>query len=332
MTSKVVRFHQAGGPEVLVIEEAEIGAPGPDELKIKVEAIGLNRAEALFRADRYIDRVREYPAVLGYEAAGTVAAVGADVSGFTPGDPVSVIPAFSQNDYGVYAEHALVPASAVVHRPSGTDAVAGASVWMPYITAYGALVEIGGMGPGDTVVLTAASSSVGIAAIQIARRVGATTIATTRSSTKKQHLLDAGADHVVVTDDEPLAERVLEITGGRGAEFVFDPIAGPGVHELAKAVAPGGTLFIYGALSGEPTPYPAMPTMPALNMRTYTLFELTSDPERLRKAERFVVTGLRSGAFRPKVDRTFDFADIVAAHEYLESNAQVGKVVVTVQH
>ncbi|GHG54233.1 zinc-dependent alcohol dehydrogenase family protein [Streptomyces griseocarneus] len=331
--ARTVRFHEYGGPDVLRLEDVEAGEPGPGELLIRVDAIGINRAEVLFRGGQYIEPVKEFPARLGAEAAGVVEAVGADVTGFEAGQPVSVVPAFSMNDHGVYAERAVVPATAVVHRPDGLDAVAGAAVWMPYLTAYGALVEVGGMRAGDTVVLTAASSSVGLAAIQIARRVGAVPIATTRTRAKKDALLEAGASEVIVTGEENVAERVLGLTGGRGAEFVFDAVAGPGVLDLAKVVAPGGTLFLYGAVSGEPTPYPGFELgMPALNMRTYTVHEITGDPQRMRRAEAFVSSGLRSGAFRPTVDRTFGLDEIVEAHRYMEAGAQVGKIVVTVDH
>ncbi|MFF7244978.1 zinc-dependent alcohol dehydrogenase family protein [Embleya sp. NPDC008237] len=330
---RTVRFHELGGPDVLRVEDVELGAPGPGELAIRVDAIGINRAEALFRSGNYIQDVEEFPARLGVEAAGVVEAVGAQVTGFEVGRPISVVPAFSMNDYGVYAERAIVPASAVLHRPESLDAVAGAAVWMPYLTAYGALVEVGGMRAGDTVVLTAASSSVGLAAIRTAHRVGAVPIATTRTRAKVEQLRKAGAAEVIVTEEEDIVERVRAFTGGRGAEFVFDAVAGSGVVDLARVVAPGGTLLIYGALSGEVTPYPGFDLgMPALNMRTYTALETTTDPERLRRAEAFVVSGLRSGAFEPTVDRTFELERIVDAHRYLEAGTQVGKIVVTVEH
>ncbi|MBB4887954.1 zinc-dependent alcohol dehydrogenase family protein [Streptomyces netropsis] len=331
--AKTVRFHEHGGPDVLRLEDVEVGEPGPGEVLIRVDAIGLNRAEVLFRSGNYIETAKQFPARLGAEAAGVVEAIGTHVAGLRVGQPVSVVPAFSMNDYGVYTERAIVPATALLHRPDGLDPVAGAAVWMPYLTAYGALVEVGGMRAGDTVVLTAASSSVGLAAIQIANRVGAIPVATTRTPAKRDALLRAGAAEVISTDEEDVVDRVRELTGGRGAEFVFDAVAGPGVVDLAKVVAPGGTLFVYGALSGEPTPYPGFELgMPALNMRTYTLFEVTTDPERLRRAEAFVSSGLRTGAFRPAVDRTFTLDEIVEAHRYMESGAQVGKIVVTVDH
>ncbi|HEY1178698.1 MAG TPA: zinc-binding dehydrogenase, partial [Phytomonospora sp.] len=213
----------------------------------------------------------------------------------------------------------------------GMDAVTGAAVWMPYLTAYGALVEVGGLRPGDVVALNAASSSVGLAAIQTVNRAGATPIAITRGVSKKDRLLAEGAAEVIVADEEDTAERIRALTGGRGADFVFDAVAGPGVVDLARAVAPGGTHFLYGALSGEPTPYPGFTLgMPALNMRTYTVLETTKDGERLRRAAAHVAAGLRIGAFRPVVDKVFPLSEVVEAHRYMESGGQVGKIVLEV--
>ncbi|MFG2414847.1 zinc-dependent alcohol dehydrogenase family protein [Streptomyces goshikiensis] len=331
--ARTVRFHEIGGPEVLRLEDLETGEPGPGEVRIRVDAIGVNRADALFRGGRYLQPVRRLPATLGNEAAGVVEAVGPGVAGFEAGQAVSVIPSFSHNDYGVYAERAVAPASALLHRPDGVDAVSGAAVWMPYLTAYGAMVEVAGMRAGEVAVLNAASSSVGIAAIHTANRLGATPVALTRTRAKRQRLLDEGAAEVIVTEEEDVTERLLELTDGRGAEFVFDAVAGPGVVELARAVADGGTLLLWGAQSGQPTPYPGFDLgMPALNMRTYTMLEVTRDPERMRRAVAFVTSGLRGGAFRPVVDRLFPLEEIVRAHQHLESNTQVGKIVVTVGH
>jgi NADPH:quinone reductase-like Zn-dependent oxidoreductase len=330
--ARTVRFHEHGGPEVLRLEDVPVGEPAPGELLVRIDAIGLNRAEALFRAGHYIEPVKEFPARLGTEAAGVVEAVGAGADGFAVGEPVSVVPAFSMNDHGVYAERAIVPAAAVVHRPEGLDAVGGAAVWMPYLTAYGALAGAGGLRAGDTVVLTAASSSVGLAAIRTANRIGAVPIATTRSRAKKDALLAAGAAAVIVTDEEDVAARVLDLTGGRGAEVVLDAVAGSGVVALARALAPGGTLVVYGGLSGQDTPYPPMTVMRDRAMRTYVVTDETVDAQRLRRAAAFVASGLRDAVFAPVVDRVFALDEIVDAHRYLEAGAQVGKIVVAVGH
>ncbi|WP_432154327.1 zinc-dependent alcohol dehydrogenase family protein [Streptomyces tricolor] len=327
-----VRFHQTGGPEVLLLEDLEPGEPGPGEVLLRIEAIGVNRADGLFRSGRYIEPVKQFPARLGTEAAGVVEAVGPEVTGFAPGQPVSVVPGFSPNDYGVYAERALVPASALLPRSPEVDPVSGAAVWMPYLTAYGALVEVTGVRAGDVAVVNAASSSLGLAAVQTANRLGATPVAVTRTRAKRQRLLDDGAAEVIVSAEEDVAGRVLELTGGRGAEHVFDAVAGPGVRELARAVAPGGTLLLWGMQSGEPSPFPGFDLgMPALNMRTYTVTrEVLAVPERMRRAVAFVDSGLRTGALRPVVDRTFPLADVVQAHRYMEEGTQYGKIVLTV--
>lgn len=324
----VVRFYELGGPEVMRVEDAEVGEPGPGEVRIRVEAIGVNRAEALFRTGAYIQPVKQFPAGLGSESSGVIEAVGPGVEDFAIGDAVSSVPGFPPNDYSVYGEAAILPVSSLLHRPDGVDAVTGAAVWMPYLTAHGALVDVGGMRPGDVVALNAASSGVGLAAIQVAQRVGATPIAITRGRDKKERLLAEGAAEVIVSDEEDVAGRLRELTGGRGVEFVFDAVAGSGVTELTSAIAPGGTHFLYGMLSGEPTPFPGFTLgMPPVNLRSYTVRETSRDPERLRRAAAYVNSGLRSGAFRPVVDRVFPLAEVVEAHRYMERGGQIGKIV-----
>src|SRR5713226_887949 len=176
--SRMIKFAKAGGPEVLEFVEVQVPAPGPNEVRIKVKAIGINRAESMWRNDKYIEPVK-FPAGLGYEAAGIVNAVGKDVTDFAVGDAVSTIPAFSMNQYFTYGEVVLAPAYAVVKHPQSLSFVEAASVWMMFLTAYGALVFDAHVKPDDFVIIPAASSSVGLAAIQIANHAGATPIAWT---------------------------------------------------------------------------------------------------------------------------------------------------------
>lgn len=329
--SRIVRFHQTGGPEVLRIDEVEVRAPNAGEVRIAVKALGLNRAESMFRLGQYLEEPR-FPARLGYEASGTVEAIGEGVQGFQPGDAVSTIPAFMQNDYGVYGEVALVPATAVAKHPASLSWEEAAAIWMQYATAYGALIDIAELKAGDAVLIPAASSSVGLAAIQIANLIGATPIALTRTSAKRQALVDAGARHVIATEEQDLVAEVKKLTGGKGARVVFDPVAGPTFAKLAAAAADHGILFQYGALSTEPTPLPLMDVLAkSLTVRGYLLFEITRDPKRLEAAKRFILNGLASGKLKPIIAKTFSGLDqIVEAHRYLESNQQVGKIVVTV--
>lgn len=328
--ARVVRFHELGGPEVLRLEEHDLGMPGPGEVLVDVEAIGLNRSEANFRRDRYLDRVAALPSGLGYEAAGRVRAVGPEVSGLAPDDPVSILPVFPQSRYPVYGEQAIVPAHALVQRPTAVDATTAAASWMAFLTAYGALVDIARVRPGEAVVITAASSSVGLAAIHTALRIGAVPVATTNDPGKEARLLQAGAARVVVNGRDDLAEAVRGVTGGTGARLAFDAVAGPSIEELARVMAPDALILVHGSLSGQPTPLPGLDRMLPVYIRPYTLFEVTGDPERFARAKHYITTGLASGALAPVIDRTFHLNDIVAAHRYLEAGAQVGKIVVTV--
>jgi len=328
--ARVVRFHEIGGPEVLKIEEAEVPPPGKDELQIRIHALGLNRAETMFRRGQYLEEPK-LPARLGYEAAGTVAAIGPGVQGFKIGDAVSTIPSFSLNAYGLYGELANAPVHAVTHHPASLSWAEAAAVWMQYLTAYGALIDIADLKSGDTVVIPAASSSVGLAAIQIANKVGATPIALTRGQSKRQALLDAGAAHVIATDEQDLVKEILALTRGKGARIVFDPVGGPTIAKLAQATAQLGTLFLYGALSAEPTPLPLMECLSKwLTIRAYVMFEITSDPQRLEQGKQFINEGLAEGSLKPIIAKTFPLEEIVEAHRYLESNQQIGKIVVTV--
>jgi NADPH:quinone reductase-like Zn-dependent oxidoreductase len=327
---KIVRFHETGDAGVLRIEDLPLREPGEGEVRLKVEAIGLNRAEVMFRQGQYLENP-ELPSRIGYEAAGIVDALGPGVSGEWIGERVSTIPSFPMSRYGVYGESAIVPAYAVARYPDSLSATEGAAIWMQYLTAFGALIEFGRLEKDVSVVITAASSSVGLAAIQITRAAGASAIAVTRSAGKKQFLIDAGAAHVIVTDEEELVESVMTITSGKGASMAFDPVAGSVLGKLAEAVAPGAMIFEYGALSPEPTAFPLFPVIAkGLTVRGYTLFEIVRDPELLDRGKQFIYQGLESGALKPVIDHTFPLEDIAEAHRYMESNQQKGKIVVTV--
>jgi NADPH2:quinone reductase len=329
MMSKVVRFHRTGGPEVLQIDNVDVPAPQASEVQIKVRAFGINRAEVMYRSGAYVIEP-DFPATLGYEAAGEVIAVGSDVKEFEPGDSVSVIPAFSFAEYGMYGEVVNAPVHALVKVPAGISFEQAAATWMMFTTAYGALIEMGGLQAGETVLLGAATSSVGIAAIQVARMVGAIPIALTRSKQKKEPLIAAGAAYVLIGSDPELAEKVMEITQGRGARMAFDPVGGPDARNLLRALSHEGIFFQYGALDARDIPVPVMDILGKhLTLRGYELFEITGDHKKLQGAKEFITRGLSTGALRSIIDRTFKFEEIVQAHCYMEAGNQVGKIVVT---
>ena len=329
-TVKIVRFHKIGGPEVLQFDELPLPEPGPGEILLRVKAIGLNRAEVMFRNGQYLE-TPVLPAKNGYEASGIVEAVGPGVDPSWIGKRASTVPGFfSLNAHGVYGEVAIVPVAAIAEYPANLSYEEGTSVWMQYLTAYGGLIMLGHLTKGDFVLITAASSSVGVAAIEIAKAEGAISIAVTRHAAKKAHLLALGAQHVIVTDEEDLVARVNEITSGKGARIIFDPIGGKIVDSLAAAASRNGIIFEYGALATEPTPYPLFTALSKfLTIRAYTLFEVAANPAEYAKASKYVYDHLAAGNFKVIIDKTFPFSEIAAAHRYMESNSQTGKIVIT---
>jgi NADPH:quinone reductase-like Zn-dependent oxidoreductase len=328
--SRVVEFAEAGGPEVLRFKNVDVPEAGPGQVRIRVKAIGLNRAESMWRHNEYIEPVK-FPARLGYEAVGTVDSVGRDVTTIAVGDEVNVIPSFSMNQYGMYGEVVLAPIHAVVRQPKRLTSVEAASIWMMFVTAYGALIEDAKITSQDAVVIPGASSSVGLAAIQITNSVGAKSIALTRTSAKRKHLTDAGAKYVIATEEEDLVKAINEITGGQGARVVFDPVGGPTLPKLIKTMSFQGLLYLYGALSDQATTVPPLDLIAkVLTIKGYNIGTTSGDPQRQKAAVDFVLNGLEKGTLKPLIDRVFPFDQIVEAHRYLEASGQFGKIVVTI--
>lgn len=327
--AKVVRIHRLGEPEVMQFEDVEIGAPGAGEVRLAVEAIGLNRAEAMFRAGHYPVQPK-LPTGIGYEGVGVIEAIGPGVTGVEVGQRVCAVPNTQLGQYPLAGEKAIVSARSLLPMPPGLTTVEAASIWMQYFTAF-AIIEAGHATVGDYVIVRAASSSVGLAAIQLANWAGAVSIAATRRSTKAAALKAHGAQHVIATEETDLVAEVMRITGGKGARLVFDPVGGPEVSKLAEAMAEEGILFIYGSLSGEPTVFPHWPAaFKSLSVRGWVASFIWNKPHRYARAQQLILQGLAAGHLKPVVAKTFPLSQIVEAHRYLESNQQLGKVVVTV--
>jgi NADPH:quinone reductase-like Zn-dependent oxidoreductase len=283
----------------------------------------------MYRAGKY-PVTPKLPTLMGYEASGVIEALGSGVQGFSTGDRVCVLPTYRLGEYGVYGEKAIVPARSLLPAPPKLSAAQAASIWMQYFTAL-AIIEVGRAAVGDYVVIRAASSSVGIAAIQLANWAGAVSIAATRRSDKAAALQEQGAKHVVATEETDFVAEIMRITEGRGARIVFDPVGGPEVDKLAQAMAERGILFIYGGLSGAPTMFPHWPAcLKGLSIRGWVASEIWGKPHRYARAQQLILQGLAQGHLKPVIAKTFPLAEIAAAHRYLESNQQIGKVVVTV--
>ena len=326
--SRIVRFHELGGPEVLRLEQGHISAPGPDEARIRVRAIGLNRADVMFRRGRYLEKA-SLPSRLGFEASGVVEALGPGIHTLAIGDAVGVVPGASLGLYGTYADHLVIPTRYLLKQPESLSDQEAAALWMSYLTPYGALVEVANVKAGDWVVISAATSSVGLAAIQIVRQLGARPIATTLTSDMCDALLEASAEAVIATREEPLAQRLMEISG-TGIDVAFDAVGGSLVAELAEAMAIRGRIIIHGALSDEPTPFPLkLALRNSLTLRGYVYTEVTRNAASLARAHTFITRGVAEGTIRPKIDKIFTLDEVVEAHRYLESGQQLGKIVMT---
>ena len=337
-TARTVRFGRLGGPEVLQIEDLPIVEPKSGEVRIRVQAIGLNRAEIMFRTGQYLEQPK-FPSRIGLEAAGIVEAIGAGVTKVRIGDKVSVATGQSIAKYGTYGETAIVPASSAISYPDNLTPEEAASVWVQYLTAYFAFVDLAKIQPGQSVLITAATGGAGLGAIEVARLLGAVAIATTRSASKQQALLDSGADHVIVTSKEDLGSRVKEITGGRGADLIFDPIAGDTLPTLAEAVAWGGQIILYGALGGTNVPYPLFAAFARnFTLRSYIIYSfcgletlgLRRNEEAFARAVQFINENLASGKLKPAIAKIFPLSEIQETHRYMESNQQLGKIVIKV--
>ncbi|MDM0078584.1 zinc-dependent alcohol dehydrogenase family protein [Variovorax sp. J2P1-59] len=336
--ARLVRFHAFGGADVLEIEDVPTSEPGAGEVRIAVQAVGLNWADVLWRRKHYVEDA-VLPSGLGNEAAGVIDAVGPGVQGFQVGDRVAVLPGAHQGRYPTYGDRILFPATHVAKHPANLSAAQAASAYMAFLTGYFALFEIARLQAGDSVLVTGASSGTGLAALQMARATGLTAIATTRTTAKRQTLLDAGAAHVVVTEEEDVLQRVLALTEGRGVDLVYDGVGGPLFNSLGEAVAHRGWYLLYGLSGGVDLTFPvAAQFRNSWHFHVYKVLEFTGsssmglprNESAFERAMAFVHKGLSDGTLTVRIDRTFALPDVVSAHEYMERAGHAGKVVLIV--
>jgi NADPH:quinone reductase len=338
-TTRVIRFHKTGGPEVLKVEELLLPEPKGNEVSIRVNAIALSRTDILWREGSYFEEP-VLPARIGYDAAGVVESIGPEVETLKVGDHVSTFPAVSLLNYTAHSEVAIYPEHALLVYPRNLNWVEAAAVNSGLFAAYFAFVELAGLRPEQYVVITAATSSMGIAAIQVAKALGAKTVAVTRSEAKREYLRAAGADHVVIAGTDDVQETVLEIASD-GADVVYDGVGGPGLEELVWATKRLGHVIVYGHLGATEgtTPLPLGACfVRGLNLHaSYKIFDFTghsrlgipANRAAIERAKRFVFDGLASGPFKPKIDRVFFGLDeYAAAHDYMRTTAQIGKIIV----
>src|SRR5260370_39290114 len=247
-TAKVILFSKTGGSDVLRIDEVQLSQLKKREVLVRVQAVAVSRLDLLWRGGSYFEEP-EFPAQIGYDAAGVVEAVGPEVETLKVGDRVSTFPAVSLLDYAAHGETIIYPETALIVYPESLTPVQAAAVNTGLFTAYFALLELAYLKRDQHVVITAASSSMGVAAIPMARAIGAKSIAVTRSEAKKDALLGVGADQVIIAGREDVQEAILELTEWLGGEVICDAVAGPGLEEVVWATKSFGHVVCYRQLS-----------------------------------------------------------------------------------
>lgn len=329
--NQIIEFNEIGRTEVLQYVSKPIPEPKDEEVVVKVMACGLNRAEYMFFNGQYLFQPH-FPSKLGIEGSGIIHKLGENVTNFQIGDEVCMLPNTDITNYGYLGEYALASAQVLIAKPKQLDFEQAAAFWAAYGTAYGLLVNKGGLenNANQTVLITAASSSVGIACIEVAKNHGARVIATTRKSEKKNFLLQSGADFVIVTDEQNLVEEVQRITKGKGFNIGVDAVTGSTVNQLAEAAALEAKIILYGVLDFNADTLPLFPILSkGVSISGFHLgFHLLNIPDRTKAMQKYLLESLEKGYYLPKMDKLFSFNETKEAYQYLESNQQKGKIVV----
>ena len=319
------------GPQGAVFElrEAAPPSPGPGQVVVAVHAAGTNRGELIRGAQLRSGNPAAAPARAGTEFAGEIATLGEGVTGWKPGDRVM------GRAVGSYAEYTAASPRALMRIPDGMSWAAAAAIPNVFVTAHVALVTNAAMGPGESVVVTAGPSGVGTAAIQIARHLGANpVVATTRRPAKAAALRALGAHEVVDTRDGGWVDAVMQATGGRGVDVIIDQVGGPMLAGNIATLALEGRLVSVGRNAGRVGDCDLDEVARKRASIIGVTFRTRTPEESLACSERFtrhLLDAVTSGALRPVLDRTFPFERLTDAHAYMLSDAQTGKIVLTVR-
>ena len=319
---KAVFVNRYGGPEVLSYQDAPDPTPGSDEVLIRTEIANVNFAD--IKARRGTDSVTtSLPFILGHEVVGTIEAVGAHVHSLRVGQRVTAV-----ITRGAYAELVAAPAALTFPLPEtlASEDAAGLVVLM---TAFNVLTLAGRITPGESVLVHAAAGGVGSTAIQFAKRLGAGLVIGTVGSDEKAKLVgDLGADHVINYRREPLAARVLELTGGTGVDLILDSVGGSTFDAGLRCLAPGGRVVIFGHTSGEPGHAPT--TVLQEENRAVIGYRgrayLTRRPEVMVQTAKAVLKRVTDGDIRLVIGARFPLREAAAAHRLVEQRESVGKV------
>ena len=311
---KAVRFHEFGGPEVLRLEDVPDPETGDGDVLVRLAASGVNPTDASRRAGRMGQDVG-FPAMLGVEGAGVVAEVGKDVTSVSAGDRVIV-----RQHLNTYAELIAVPERVVFPVPGNLSLLEASTVAIIYTTAWAALCVRGGAKEGDTVLVQAAASGCGIAAIQLAKQLDMTVLGTASSAEKLDWAAQYGLDHGINYVEQDFVEEAKRLTDGRGVDVIVDGIGGDVLARGLGALARGGRLAVFGAAGGRETTVPIASFYRGPVSVTGAGAALTSSED-----FRMILGWFGEGKLKPTIDRTWALAEAVEAHRYQESREIKGK-------
>jgi NADPH:quinone reductase-like Zn-dependent oxidoreductase len=337
MRQVVISRH--GGPEVLQLQDVPDPHPGPDEVRIRVRAAGVNFSDILARLGLYPDAPKP-PFVVGYEVAGIIDEVGTSVTAFVPGDRVTAVTKF-----GGYSDHIVCATARVFATPPTLSDAEAAAIPVNYLTAALALYRMANVSPGETVLVQNAGGGVGVAAVQLAALRRATIIGTA-SAAKHAALRSFGVEHVIDYRHADVVREVKAITRGRGVDVILDPLGGRSFAESYRMLAPLGRLVLFGMSEAAPGrrrnlfkafrawwQLPAFKPLPLIN-RNRAVFglhvgHLWSEHQRIAPLMDMLLGEFRSGRLKPVVSRTFPLERAAEAHEFIHNRANIGKVVLT---
>jgi putative PIG3 family NAD(P)H quinone oxidoreductase len=324
---KAVYISSFGGPENLEIRDVpDPPRPNTDEVLVRVRAAGLNRADLLQRQGLYPAPEGYSPNIPGLEFAGEIVEAGARVPDAKPGDRVFGITAGEAQAEYLTIEHSLI--TRIPEDLTFTDA---AAVPEAFITAHDAVFTLGALRRGETLLIHAVGSGVGLAALQLAKAAGAKVIGTSRTLEKLEKCEQFGLDEPILTADAPdLAERIMEITGGKGVNVVLDLVGAAFFEQNLKGIAEKGRLILVGLTSGSKAEIDLARVLHRRATLIGTVLRARPVVEKAAAVAAFaqhVVPLLYSGAVKPNVDKVFSVHDVCTAHEYLTSNKSFGKVV-----
>ncbi len=321
MVMKAVRMHEAGGPAVLKYEDCPSPTPGPGQVLIDVQAVGVNFADTMVRSG--IIPSPSLPATVGREAAGIVSATGEGVTEASVGDLVTYYGVTT----GAYAQQVVVPARVTVKIPDGLDARAGAAVILQGMTAHYLAHSSYPLKPGDSALVHAGAGGTGLLLIQMAKRAGAYVFATVSTDDKAALAREAGADRAIVYTREDFAEEIKKATDDRGVDAVYDSVGKDTVEKGLSCLAPRGCLVMYGRASGPVPPIDvASLGRHSMFLGTAQLNDYTATREELVWRAGEVMGWVASGELKLRIGGTFPLAEASEAHRQLEGRQSTGKL------